>query len=284
MLNLSGEPGRKVIESDQLADSFASTSVDGRVAVRLCSVRCQESQVGVAPNQDYARVVFASHGSSLSFCVCDGVGGSYLGDFAARYLAHHLTDYLLALPAIPRNPRKTAVALRKQLKIWAREAHTELCMMAPPHALSALEREILAEQRDQHGSATVFFSGRIDDLSSQSTRSARTLSALFCWMGNVTAHVFSSPSACLHLGDPQNDRNRWSTLYGQQGLLTIRVNSLNKSDSLLIHTDGLDSLGHELIQLDDQQLQKRIWQLLSLPANDDMTVLELRWDGPGVKR
>lgn len=279
MQNLSDEPNRKVIESDQRTDSFISTSVDGRIAVRLCSVRCQESQLGDAPNQDYARVVFASHGSSLSFCVCDGVGGSYLGNFAARYLATRLTDYLLTLPGIPRDPRKTALAMRKQLKFWAEDAHAELLLSGIPQPLPSLEREILAEQRDRHGSATVFFSGRIDEVSPRFARSAPHLYALFCWMGNVTAHVFSPPNTCQQLGDQQNDRNRWSTLYGQQGLLTMRVNALSRSEPLVIHTDGLDTLGYQLAQLDDQQLQSRLWQLLPLPTNDDMTMLELRWPG-----
>lgn len=277
MLNLSSEPGRRVIESDQLNDSFTSTSVGGWVGVRLCSVRCQESQVGSAPNQDYARLVFAKYGSSLSFCVCDGVGGSYLGNFAARYLATRLTDYLLTLPAIPRNPRKVALALRKQLNLWAEEAHSELSLAALPPSSSALEREILTEQRDQHGSATVFFAGRIDDLSDRPTRSSQTLPALFCWMGNVTARALSSANLYQQLGDQDNDRNRWSTLYGQQGLLTIRVNALSRNEPLVIHTDGLNSLSSQLAQLDDRQLQTRIWQLLPLPASDDMTVLELRW-------
>lgn len=284
MLNLRSEPGRRIIESDQLNDSFTSTSVDGRVAVRLCSVRCQESQVGAAPNQDYARVVFDDRTSSLSFCVCDGVGGSYLGNFAARYLAIRLTDYLLTLPSIPRNPRKVALALRKQLKLWAEEAHSKLSLAALPPASSALEREILAEQRDQHGSATVFFGGRVDDASTQAGRSRQTLSALFCWMGNVTARVPSAPNTCQQLGDQHNDRNRWSTLYGQQGLLTIRVNALTRNEPLVVHTDGLDALGPQIARLDDRQLQTQIWQLLPLPASDDMTVLELRWSDPGMKR
>lgn len=284
MLNLNDQPGRRILESDQFADSFVTASVDDWATVRLCSVRCQESQVGTIPNQDYARVVFAEQGSSLSFCVCDGVGGSYLGNFAARYLATRLTDYLLTLPAIPRNPRKVAVVLRKQLKLWADEAHAELRLTAPPLATSALQREILVEQRDQHGSATVFFSGRIDNVSKPSFRSPRGLSALFCWMGNVTARMHSSSDSCQELGDLHNDRNRWSTLLGQQGLLTIRVNALNRSKPLVVHTDGLDTLSEQLSQFDDQELQARIRQLLPLPTNDDMTVLELRWQDPGVKR
>ncbi|MEO7022237.1 MAG: hypothetical protein ABI234_18965 [Ktedonobacteraceae bacterium] len=277
MQNLSGETNRRIIENDQQTDSFVSASIDERVALRLCSVRCQEAQIDAAPNQDYARVVFASQGSTLSFCVCDGVGGSYQGNFAAKYLATRLTDYLLTLPSVPRNSRKMAFELRKQLNIWAREAQQELIWAGLSLDLPDLEQEILVEQRDRHGSATVFFCGRVDYAPSGFAHPSQTLPALFCWMGNVTARVFSTPNLCQQLGDQHNDRNRWSTLSGQQGLLTIRVSSLSRSEPLVIYTDGLETLGHQLAQFDDQQLQNRIWQLLPIPASDDMTVLELRW-------
>jgi hypothetical protein len=277
MLSQSGQTGLRVLESDQRTDTFLSSAVDGQVAVRLCSVRCQESQVDASPNQDYARIVFNAQGSSLSFCVCDGVGGSYLGDYAARYLAVRLSNYLISLPAVPRDPRKTAMVVRKQMKTWALEAQNELNLAGLPAAFLSLEREILEEQRDRHGSATVFFAGRVDYGPASSGRLAPVLPALFCWMGNVTGRVFASPGICQQLGDGRDDSNRWSTLFGQQGIVTIRVTLLSRGEPLIIHTDGLDVLGHQLAQLDDQQLQSRIWQLLQLPVNDDMTVLDLRW-------
>ncbi|MGH2510138.1 MAG: protein phosphatase 2C domain-containing protein [Ktedonobacteraceae bacterium] len=277
MLHLSGETHQRIIENDQKTDGFISTSIDNQVAVRLCSVRCQEAQIDAAPNQDYARVVFAAHNSVLSFCVCDGVGGSYQGNFAAKYLATRLTDYLLTLPSIPRTSRKVAFDLRKQLEIWASEAQQELGLVGFPQNLPALEQEILAEQRDRHGSATVFFCGRVDYAASASVHALQDVPALFCWMGNVSARVFSTSNTCEQLGDLHNDRNRWSTLSGQQGFLTIRVSALSRSEPLVIYTDGLEMLGHQLAQFDDQQLQQRIWQLLSMPGSDDMTVLEFHW-------
>jgi hypothetical protein len=184
------ETKRQVIESDQHADTFLSLSLEKGVSVRLCSVRCQESQIEDAPNQDYARVVFTPGGSSLSFCVCDGVGGSYLGDFAARHLAIHLTGALLDLPKIPRNPSRTAAALRRSLRNWAAAAQKELRSLPLPLTLSTLQCEILEEQRDQYGSAAVFFCGRVDYRRSPATpKGADSLPALFCWMGNVTARI-----------------------------------------------------------------------------------------------
>lgn len=277
MQNLNGKTDWHIIESDQMSDSFLSTTLNEHVSVRLCSVRSKEAQIEIAPNQDYARVVFAEQGSKLSFCVCDGVGGSFQGNFAAKYLATRLTDYLMTLPAIPRHSHKIAVLLREQLELWAVDAQQKLRLMSLPSHAPALEQEILAEQRDRHGSATVFFCGRIDYASPNRARFSKTLPALFCWMGNVTGRVFAASKACEQLGDLQNDRNRWSTHSGQQGFLTVRISALNKNEPLVIHTDGLDALGHQLAHFDDHQLQKRVWELLSLPTSDDMTVLEFHW-------
>lgn len=280
----ANETKRQVIESDQHADTFLSLSLEQGVHVRLCSVRCQESQIENAPNQDYVRVVFTPGGSSLSFCVCDGVGGSYLGNFAARYLAVRLTGALLDLPKIPPNPSRTAAVLRKSLRNWAAAAQKELRSLPLPPALSSLQGEILEEQRDQYGSATVFFCGRVDYLCSPATRKdAASLQALFCWMGNVTARAFLSPSIHVNqrLGDKGNDRNRWSTRLGQQGRLSMRTCELSRTQPLIIHTDGLDELEYQLAHQDDDQLQMQIQRLLRLPANDDMTLLELRWQEEG---
>lgn len=276
--NPNGEKTWRIIESDQRADSFLSALLGEQVAVRLCSVRCKEAQIEAAPNQDYARVVINERASMLSFCVCDGVGGSYQGHVAARELATRLTRYLLTLPGIPRHPRTAAVALRTQLDRWAIEAQQTLHQTELPAHVSALEQEILVEQRDQHGSATVFFGGRVEYAPSRRLRRfEHTLPALLCWMGNVTARVCAARKPCEPLGDVHNDRNRWSTRFGQQGLLTVRVSALNRSEPLVVYTDGLDSLGPQLALLDDHQLQRRIWEQLALPASDDMTVLELHW-------
>lgn len=280
MQNPNGERTCRVIESDQQTDSFLSALSDDQLAVRLCSVRCKEAQMEAAPNQDYARVVIDERASILSFCVCDGVGGSFQGHVAARELATRLTRYLLTLPGIPRHPRTATVALRTHLDRWATEAQQTLHQAELPLHISALEEEILVEQRDQHGSATVFFGGRVEYAPPRRPRRfEQTLPALFCWMGNVTARVCAARKPCELLGDVHNDRNRWSTRSGCQGLLTMRMSALNRSDPLVVYTDGLASLGPQLALLDDHQLQRRMWEQLALPASDDMTVLELHWAG-----
>jgi len=278
MARYSDEDDQRVIESDQQKDTFLTMKLDDQVRLRLCSVRSQESQLENLPNQDFVRVVSTPSKASLSFCVCDGVGGSYLGNFAARYLAIRLTSRLQSLPAFPSDLRQIATSLHKELATWAAEGQQDLLYGGLPSSLVGLEREIIEEQRDHYGSATVFFGGRIDYAQEEGSPAgaAGTMQTLFCWMGNITALAYIE-STYQRLGDWQNDRNRWSTLRGSQGDFTTYITTLSRNDPLIIHTDGLEKLSDELAALDESQLQERIQHLLQQPTSDDMTFLELCW-------
>jgi hypothetical protein len=270
---------QRVIESDQQKDTFLTMMIDDQVRLRLCSVRSQESQLENLPNQDFVRVVSRPGKASLSFCVCDGVGGSYQGNFAARYLAMRLTSRLQSLPAFPSDLHRIATSLHKELASWAADAQQELLCRTLPSSLVGLEREIIEEQRDHYGSATVFFGGRIDYALDEGSPAGATdtMQTLFCWMGNITALAYIESRDYQRLGDWQNDRNRWSTLRGLQGDFTTYITTLSRTDPLIIHTDGLEKLSDELAMLNESQLQERIQQLLQQPTSDDMTFLELCW-------
>src|SRR5262249_11605913 len=109
-------------------------------------------------------------GRSLAFCVCDGVGSSYRGDFAATYLAVRLVRWLAALP--PPNPPGEEDARRDEawlharlsaeLLMWSRVGQEELRRLTLPPAAGALVREVLEEMREEYGSEAVFLAGRVD--------------------------------------------------------------------------------------------------------------------------
>ncbi|HEY6542716.1 MAG TPA: protein phosphatase 2C domain-containing protein [Ktedonobacteraceae bacterium] len=266
------------LETDQATETFTRECLGKAAAVRLFSARCQEAQAQGLPGQDYARIVSKHEGASVCFCVCDGVGSSYKGDFAARYLAVRLVDWLQTLAAVPKRPGKISRVVQSLLDCWAPQAQRELAHLSLPLETPELVREVLEDLRDTYGSETVFFCGRIDRLRKSSQAGpAHCIRALFCWMGNISACLVSGPGLQSTLGDQSNDRNRWSTARGCRGKVSSRVCVLDTLDSLLIHTDGLDSIAEELIHFDDAELQLRIQQLLRLPANDDMTLLEVRW-------
>lgn len=258
------------LETNQHRDTFIRTQLGDNIFARLFSMRCQEAQTQMLLNQDFACLVSQQDASSLCFCVCDGVGSSYRGDFAAHYLASRLLSWLQEMPTILSNQDQLARALHGLLDAWAHDAHTMLSKLAIPAETPELVREVLAELRDTAGSETVFFCGRID---------ARNLpaQAIFCWMGNVTARLSLSSNRCIILGDHHNDKNRWSTIHSRRGQVTIWSDSLSNIEHLIIYTDGFDAVGEKLILATDEEWQAHAQRLLLLPRNDDMTALEFCW-------
>ncbi|MBV9690300.1 MAG: protein phosphatase 2C domain-containing protein [Ktedonobacteraceae bacterium] len=271
------------LESNQCVDTFVQISLDQSVTARLLSFRCQEAQAQSLPCQDYATVMSQPEGASICFCVCDGVGSSYKGDFAAAYLAKCLLGWLQKLAVLPHTSTKLLKTLRPYLDQWAHEAQMALLAQPIPPELPALVQEVLTDVRNTYGSETVFLCGRIDAIK---TRSPHLLSrtkrvrVLFCWMGNVNGQVFTTGNRSVATGEKGNDYNRWSTARGRHGVVKARIFTFDTIKRLTIHTDGLDRIADELADLSDEALQTRVQQLLALPTSDDMTLLDLRWQHP----
>jgi hypothetical protein len=282
-----------VMDTSQVADSFTHVPLDATVTARLLSLRCQEAQDQASPNQDYATLTCRQDRSSLCFCVCDGVSSSYKGDYAAHYLATHLVTWLQDLPDLrrqPQRPPRLLPSLQAYLNQLATSAQSELTTLALPENVPHLVREVLEELRLAYGSETVFFCGRLDyDLAVNvaqpveyvGKKKVPTLGqALFFWMGNVTARLCTTADQCIVLGDDSDQHGRWSTVRGCRGALRAWSRPLKALQRLTIYTDGLDTLGPQLSTLDDTAWQEQTHSLLASPANDDMTVLELRWQYP----
>jgi hypothetical protein len=268
------------LESNQCVDTFAQISLNQSVTARLLSFRCQEAQAQALPCQDYATVMSQREGMSICFCVCDGVGSSYKGDFAAAYLAKCLVRWLQTLAVIPRASAKLLKTLCPCLDQWAHEAQMALLAHAIPSELPALVQEVLMDVRTTYGSEAVFLCGRIDAVKVRSPlllSQAKRVRVLFCWMGNVSGQVFTTGNRSIAIGDKGNDYNRWSTARGQRGTVKTRIFTFDTIKRLTIHTDGLDGIADELANLSDEGLQTRVQQLLTLPTSDDMTLLDLQW-------
>lgn len=269
-----------ILESDQQEDTFMQQPIGQTVTARLLSYRCSEAQIRALPCQDYARIASNREGTSLCFCVCDGVGNSFRGNIAARSLAVYLVDWLQQLAGIPRRPSRLLKELQLQFDQWAREIQGEIQQMEMPDEIPALVREVLEELRGTYGSETVFLCGRIDsrEVSSSPFRSqSPQVWALFMWMGNVIAKVCASSGKSIALGDTQNDYHRWSTARGQHGLVKARIFASDSLVRLIVYTDGLEGIEGKLMALSDDELQIEARHLLTLPVNDDVTVLDLQW-------
>jgi hypothetical protein len=248
-------------------------------------VRCQEARTQKLANQDYAQVRIQTDGSSLCFCVCDGVGSSYKGDFAAQYLAKHLMQWMHSLQNRAIQPSATLAAdLTRQLDLWAIQAQERLRRLTISEDVPGLVREVLEELRDTYGSETVFLCGRIDQTPSTLLHAdeaypdgAHLTQLMIFWMGNVTAQLFTSQDHYLMLGMDHDATARWSTLLGARGPIAVRNMHLPIIERLIVHTDGLDSISPSLSAMDDAAWQSQVRQLLLLPRSDDMTALDIRW-------
>jgi hypothetical protein len=280
-MQYSTDENSLLLETNQRRDTFIHTRLGDHISARLFSMRCQEAQTQTLLNQDYACLLSLQDASSLCFCVCDGVGSSYRGDFAAQYLAGQLLTWLQEMPEIPSDLDLLSRTLHDLLDLWAHNAHVLLGELVIPSETPALVREVLEELRDTAGSETVFLCGRIDAIRcpphAPHPHRPHVAQAFFCWMGNVTARLSLSANRCIILGDQKDDKNRWSTTHSCRGQITIWRDSLATLEHLTIYTDGLDTVGEKLALSTDEEWQEHAQRLLLLPQNDDMTALEFCW-------
>lgn len=261
-----------IIKSEQAHEVFERTRIGDGLSVRLLAYRCQEAQEQDLPGQDYARLVATLDGTSVSFCVCDGVGSSYKGDFAAWYLARRLVHWLGELPAIPASANKVQPDLQSTLTGWTETGKMMLNNEGIDTHQPALLREVLLELRDTYGSETVFLGGRVD----QTPAGPR---ALLCWMGNVAARVWTTatePTTSI----TDDDSQRWSTGRGVRGQVRVQVLAPRVLRRLIVFSDGVERMADDLAHLNDADLQEQARLTLLQPANDDMTVLDLAWGVP----
>lgn len=268
----------RVLETDQMIDSITRAEVASSIVARLLSFRCREAQEQTLPNQDYAKVSYRKDGSSLSFCVCDGVSSSYKGDFAACCLAEYLVKWLQELPDLEEKSVRLRTALQMQLNQLAIAAQVQLSKLAVQQDVPQLVREVLEELCETYGSETVFFCGRLDYEASDDQKQVLLKDAFFCWMGNVTGRLFVDAKQYILLGEKTDKSGRWSTRHGCRGALHTWKQSLPALERLTVHTDGLDNIGEQLSTLDDDAWLTRVHQLLTFPTSDDMTALDLAWE------
>ena len=269
------------LETHLEEETLTSLVLNDMLHLRLFSARCRESQAQALVNQDYVLVNAQPDGSSLCFCVCDGVSNSYRGEFAARFLGTHLVQWLQTLPTFQWTSTSWKTQLREHLHSWAEEAHKEVLQIALPPDAPDLVREVLEEIRATQGSETVFLCGRINKTTDpKASATPHTIEIFLCWMGNVTAHLFVTADNCIILGGDEEDAEGWSTGRGLRGKLSTWHTGLTTLEQLIVHTDGLDRIQRQLPELNNEGLQRLARRLLSLPQNDDMTALILQWLSP----
>ncbi|MFM9277200.1 hypothetical protein [Paenibacillus jiagnxiensis] len=243
------------------------SSYESRFRCRYGYGRSSDSANAGESGQDFAALHIDGH--VCTFVLCDGVGMSYRGEFAARYLGQSLLAWLNDDAVL--NP----ACLNERLQLWAASAAEELEKEPIPHR-SGLLRNVLEEKRRQ-GSQTMYICGRIE-LPFRGKKGKMTLA----WQGDSRIRLWKGPEEAGDIfGNTFRTSERWSTARGPVGgqphWYETRL-SVGEQMRLQLYTDGLADLDPIREQLPDDQIQILLDSSHTDGLDDDAAFLELQWN------
>lgn len=243
----------------------------------LTSRRSHEGSKSNLPNEDY--LAFRYDEECLVVVLCDGVGQSFFGDLAARFLGDKLLEWLWALKPddIPDNDKggaKLAEKLFNDLHAWTTPA-TELVKDHPlPKDRATSLRRIALERKRDDGSASVFACARLDF-------SAEKTSCLGFWLGNTRLRFWGARDKALSLAsDNTVHHEQWSTAKGPLNSdvvhhIVLPSLAKRKVQRLTLHTDGVHQFEDELSGLTLARLKEILRELKEDVASDDVSLLDV---------
>lgn len=253
-----------IITLNQETDTPARREYFGGMALTYLYDRSRDSQQAGGRGQDF--IAFCGTETRLAFTVCDGVSQSFYGDLAARFLGEKLTAWLADLP-FPHDPEAFRATLSAQLSAL-QPAAAELVAAHPIRPdLPPMLRDALARKRE-NGSETMFIAALIDLTTSQ---------FVACWMGDLRLRLFDANGAELPLpAAVWETRQRWSSRLGaKNGDPQVLVQPLAGVARLTAYSDGFGSRADMLKRFTLESLNALADELLSLPASDDLSLLDV---------
>lgn len=211
---------------------------------------------------------------TLAFALCNGVGTSFQGHLAARFLGDRLLDWLwYELPPGVQG-EGLSIALGDHLRAWATPA-TEVVGQHPlPGDLPAAERDALEALR-QVGSECTFVCGRID-LAGEGQPQGRIALA---WMGEERLRLWGrSREHTDELPAGFAPGQRWSTRQGPLGgEPAAYVAPLQEGEDALV---GLIAYSPGLAALDacaGAPSPQELATAMAAAADADVALLEVWW-------
>lgn len=217
--------------------------------------------------QDFAAV--RMNGNVCNFVLCDGVGMSYLGDFAARFLGNALLDWLET------TQHPTVEAVERLLHDLTLPASEQLEKIQPLESSPLLLREVLMEKRSR-GSQAMYVCGRIE-----LTGGSRKSRVWLAWQGDSRIRLWRNNQEQSDMFQAHCKTNeRWSTLEGPVGGKPhIYETKGTASDSLRLqlYTDGLNDLDAIQAYVPDEHIQVLLDATHTGGLEDDAAFIELEW-------
>jgi hypothetical protein len=215
------------------------------------------------PSQDFVALAHAP--SQLCFALTDGVGSSFAGDLAARFLAQRLVDWLCALEAVPAAAR-LAADLAEHLHGLSTEAHELVARHEFEQEIAPYMVDVVERQR-AYGSEAMFVCGRIDWPGHGAQRVG------VAWLGDAQLRVYRRGAVPEDLRGRTADR--WSTRAGVRGQISARDWPVAEVERVLACSDGLL---HELdaaAMLSDAALDARLVAASADQNSDDMALVDV---------
>lgn len=255
-----------------------------RAYVRYLYSPSKGSLASLAKGQDYLAWDYDEEEDALVFVLCDGVSSSFFGDIAAKFLAEHLLKELLGefgqeLAAMDNDQVRTNHVVSR-LNGWVQDVRKEVADVDISR-FSTLRQEIYSRLRNEHGSQTVFISGRVDFSDPEP-------SLILIWMGNATGYLFNENAEPTAIDGEWHDGNRWSSKEGVRGKLFLRTQALAASGikRIMAASDGLKWDGEgdgerrripftELLRIDNMGLRKLVDQELRHEDSDDISFIDI---------
>lgn len=238
--------------------------------------RSNESQVAGIEGQDY--IVFKYNQQKICFVVCDGVGSSFCGNLAAKFLGDALVDFLWQLN-IHFDHQSLSLIITKFLNELTAKSQEWISDYPLPVHLSELVKAALNNQR-QYGSESMFVCGRLIIPESEQERGNKQLT--LCWLGDTKFQIYGEDNQIIPINNQWQTLERWSTHVGVKGIDKVHtwVNNQNHISRIIAFSDGLDSIAPHLNQLVDatnpQMINNEIEQLFDLPKSDDISLLNIQ--------
>jgi hypothetical protein len=263
---------RQIEDQDIVSQEFE------RFRIRYLYYRSSETRMSPkpqeTPGQDYLAWMYRKDLDTLGFVVCDGVGSSFCGDIAARYLGGKLLSDLIFEKGPLLEKVGGAAAMSDYVPRYLRDYVVDSQVLVNQREISAdlpdIVRNALLKTRDEHGSESVFACGWL------SFQEKRTLLHLV-WMGDVTIRVFDRDGGLKDLGGQWSNKNRWSTKSGLKGSCFAWSGDVGKLQisRIMLFSDGLMSVADRLPHLSNGEVQHEVNRLLELPSSDDISFIDI---------
>jgi len=270
---MSGEKDRSRSSSD---DAINQVTIDQERAHPLSRVRLAPGTIRYMydrssdckatgePGQDYLTFRYTS--GRLAFAVCDGVGGSFLGNLAARFLGDHLVEWLWEHPSVAQ-AEQFQRELFRHLRELVGPASRLIENYPLPRGLQPIVRDVLEEKRS-YGSEAMFVCGRIEWPAQQSQGQVA-----LAWLGDAELQVCDRGGRWRRFLGATAER--WSSFRGPRGNPQVQIATADDIARVIAYSDGLRSLAEDLRHLPDRMLDQALELLAQDPRNDDLSLIDI---------